>query len=69
LIKASALPREKPLSCNLDQFPFYGNWTHTVLGGLVLASHPQLPGDLFDLKRDLYVDRLVSYRWYQYMLG
>lgn len=151
---------EKPLSCNLDQFPFYGNWTHTVLGGLhfyvhcraklhtytakdtlwflvghaydpftmeieetkileklsetdqpqpiidestgvfligraktgeiafqldasgmqygcygvmdgglVLASHPQLPGDLFDLKRDPYVDRLVSYRWYQYMLG
>lgn len=38
-------------------------------GGLVLASHPQLPGDLFDLKRDPYVDRLVSYRWYQYMLG
>ena len=30
---------EKPLSCNLDQFPFYGNWTHTVLGGLHFYVH------------------------------
>lgn len=36
---------------------------------LYITSHMRLVGDLLDLKTSDYVKRLVSYKWYRYMLG
>lgn len=47
------------------QYGCYG----TVDGKQYISSHMQLVGDLCGLKTDPYVDRLIHYRWYHYMMG
>ena len=47
------------------QYGCYG----TVEGKLFISSHMQLVGDLCDLQMDKYVDRLIHYKWYHYMMG
>ena len=47
------------------QYGCYG----TVDGKQYISSHMQLVGDLCRLKTDPYVDRLIHYRWYHYMMG
>ena len=34
-----------------------------------LSSHPQLIGDICDLKRDTFVEELVQYKWYGRVMG
>lgn len=47
------------------QFGCYGE----VNGKQYITSHMQLVGDLCGLKTDPYVDRLIHYKWYHYMMG
>lgn len=61
--------RERRISFWLDasgmQYGCYG----AVNGNLYISSHMQLIGDLCNLKMDPYVDRLIHYRWYHFMMG
>ena len=61
--------RGKQISFWLDasgvQFACYGE----VNGRQYITSHMQLVGDLCGLKMDDYVERLVNYKWYHYMMG
>ena len=61
--------RERCISFWLDasgmQYGCYGE----VEGIRYISSHMQLIGDLCGLKTDPYVDRLIHYRWYHYMMG
>lgn len=47
------------------QYACYGK----INNHLYITSHMRLVGDLLDLKTSDYVKRLISYKWYQYMLG
>lgn len=47
------------------QYGCYG----TVSGKQYISSHMRLIGDLCNLETDDYVKRLVSYKWYHYMMG
>ncbi len=47
------------------QYGCYG----TVNGKQYITSHMRLVGDLCGLETDPYVDRLVHYKWYHYMMG
>ena len=47
------------------QYACYG----TVHGKQYITSHMRLIGDLCDLKTSDYVNRLIHYRWYHYMMG
>lgn len=47
------------------QFGCYG----TVNGKRYISSHMQLVGDICGLRTDNYVDRLVRYKWYHFMMG
>ena len=44
---------------------YYG----VVNGNLMVTSHPQIIGDLYDLKMDDFVKELVAYRWYKRVMG
>lgn len=61
--------RDRKISFWLDasgmQYGCYG----TVNGKQYITSHMRLVGDLCGLKTDPYVDRLIRYRWYHYMMG
>ena len=61
--------RGRKLSVWLDasgmQYGCYGE----VNGKQYVTSHMRLVGDLCGLKTDPYVDRLIHYRWYHYMMG
>ncbi len=35
----------------------------------IVTSHPQIVADLYDLKRDAFVDELLAYRWYGRVMG
>lgn len=47
------------------QYGCYG----TVNGKQYIASHMRLVGDICNLKTTPYVDRLVHYKWYHFMMG
>ncbi len=47
------------------QYGCYG----TVNGKHYISSHMRLIGDICNLKTDNYVERLVNYRWYHFMMG
>ncbi len=47
------------------QYACYG----TVRGKRYFSSHMQLIGDVCDLQMDEYVNRLINYKWYHYMMG
>ena len=47
------------------QYGCYG----TVKGKQYITSHMRLVGDLCGLQTDPYVERLVRYKWYHYMMG
>ena len=47
------------------QYACYGQ----IGGHTYIASHIRLVGDLCGLRMDEYVQRLIAYRWYRYMLG
>lgn len=47
------------------QYGCYG----TVGGKQYISSHMQLIGDICGLEMDEYVDRLIHYKWYHYMMG
>lgn len=47
------------------QYGCYG----TINGEQYISSHMRLIGDLCDLKTDEYVDRLINYKWYHFMMG
>lgn len=47
------------------QYGCYG----VVQGNLYITSHMRLIGDLCDIQETDYVNRLVHYRWYHYMMG
>ena len=36
---------------------------------IYIASHMQLIGDVCNLSTDKYVNKLINYRWYKYMMG
>lgn len=61
--------REQEMEFLLDasgqQYGCYG----MVKGKQYICSHMRLVGDICGLKTDSYVDRLVHYRWYRYMMG
>lgn len=40
-----------------------------VNNSFYLTSHPQLVGDIFDLKMDSFVKELIEYKWYMRLLG
>ena len=44
---------------------YYG----VVNGNLMVTSHPQIIGDLYDLKMDDFVKELVAYKWYKRVKG
>lgn len=47
------------------QYGCYG----TICDKQYISSHMRLIGDLCGLKTDKYVDNLVNYKWYRYMMG
>lgn len=47
------------------QYGCYG----TIAGKHYITSHMRLVGDFLRLKTANYVERLIHYRWYRYMLG
>lgn len=47
------------------QYACYG----VLDGELIVSSHMQLIGDLYDLEQDPYVQRLKTYKWYRFMMG
>ena len=61
--------KDDKLSLWLDasgmQYACYG----IVQEKLYISSHMQLIGDICEVKIDSYVERLISYRWYNYMMG
>lgn len=46
----------------------YGCYGH-VNGHLYITSHMRLIGDLTDVPTDPFVEKLIHYRWYPYMMG
>lgn len=53
------------LDASGQQYGCYG----TVAGKQYISSHMRLIGDICGLKTSDYVDRLVRYRWYRFMMG
>lgn len=53
------------LDCSGMLYGCYGY----IDGKIYIASHMQLIGDLCNLEMDEYVKKLISYKWYKYMLG
>lgn len=53
------------LDASGQQYGCYG----TVDGKQYICSHMRLIGDICGLETDPYVDRLIHYRWYRYMMG
>ncbi|MBE6734192.1 MAG: hypothetical protein E7563_02460 [Ruminococcaceae bacterium] len=47
------------------QYGCYG----TIEGKTYIASHMRLVGDICNLKTTPYVDRLINYKWYHFMMG
>lgn len=47
------------------QYGCYG----TINGNLFISSHMRLIGDICGLSTDNYVERLINYKWYHYMMG
>lgn len=41
----------------------------TVEGKQYICSHMRLVGDICDLQTDPYVERLIGYKWYHFMMG
>ena len=56
---------EFTLDASGQQYACYGK----VEDKIVIASHMRLVGDILPLKTSSYVQRLVSYKWYHYMMG
>lgn len=53
------------LDASGQQYGCYG----TVNGKQYISSHMRLIGDLCGLQTDDYVERLIKYRWYRFMMG
>ena len=53
------------LDCSGMQYGCYGN----IRGKAYICSHMQMLGDICGLEQSDFVKRLVSYRWYHYMMG
>lgn len=56
---------EFALDASAMQYGCYG----IVAGKKYISSHMRLIGDLCGLNTDKYVQKLVSYKWYKYMMG
>lgn len=41
----------------------------TIAGKQYISSHMRLIGDICDLQTNPYVERLINYRWYRFMMG
>ncbi len=41
----------------------------TVEDNFMITSHPQIIADLYDLKRDKFVNELLNYKWYGRVMG
>ena len=53
------------LDCSGMQYGCYG----LVTDKLYIASHMQLIGDICDLSTDPFVEKLIQYKWYKFMMG
>lgn len=53
------------LDCSGMQYGCYGK----IGGSVYIASHMRLIGDICGLETADYVNRLIHYRWYHYMMG
>lgn len=53
------------LDASGQQYACYG----TIGDKQYISSHMRLIGDVCNLKTDEYVDKLVNYRWYRFMMG
>lgn len=53
------------LDASGQQYGCYG----TVNGNLYISSHMRLIGDICGLETSDYVERLIKYRWYRFMMG
>lgn len=47
------------------QYGCYG----TINGKQYISSHMRLIGDICNLSTDIYVNRLINYKWYHFMMG
>ncbi len=47
------------------QSAYYGE----VNGNFMITSHPQIIADLYNLRRDPFVTRLINYKWYGRVMG
>ena len=56
---------EFTLDASGQQYACYGRVKEDVF----IASHMRLVGDIADMKTADYVERLVNYKWYHYMMG
>lgn len=56
---------EFTLDASGQQYTCYGKVQNEVF----IASHMRLVGDIIPLKTSEYVERLVAYKWYHYMMG
>lgn len=53
------------LDCSGMQYGCYGK----IGDNIYVASHMRLIGDICDLRPTDYINRLIHYRWYRYMMG
>ncbi len=61
--------KEQALEVVLDASGMQCGCYGTVEGKQYICSHMRLVGDLCGLTTDPYVQRLVGYRWYRFMMG